>query len=291
MSGERPARHVAYVQHQVRVVRGAVREGERAPAPVPEQDVDVLAGPVPEAFGRRELKPQLHHVVGEPGARRDAGGEGAHPFAGAVRPGRDADVGGGPRLAEEGPAGPHLPFGQAAQPRALRQVDPAGDDPAPAGAAGAVPASVGERHALPERRVEDGFVGPGEKGGALRLQRNVEHREVGGGRRAEGSGGYGAGIWHPYRVGGGVSRLGRRIIAAGSALASCLVRPDLQGTPVSSESSLAAIEHFQCAGLEAWRRGEVLLPKAPSYHHVLDRRDSDRTRRSASAWLRKLPRA
>ena len=208
MSGERPARHAADVEHEERVIRRAVREGERAPAPVAKQDVDVLAGPVPEALGRGELEAKLHHVVGEPGARRDPGGEGAHPFAGALRAGRDADVGGGSRLAEEGPAGPHLPFGQAAQPRALRQVDPAGDDPAPAGAAGAVPATVGERHALAERGVEDGLVGPGEKGGALRFQRNVEHREVGGGRRAEGNVGNGTGVGHPYRVGGPGDRSG-----------------------------------------------------------------------------------
>ena len=104
---ERPAGNPAHVQREERVVGGAVGEGECAPAVVAKQDVDVLTGPILQAFGGRELKTKLHHVVGEPGPGCDPGREGAH--AGAVRPSRDANVGRGPGLTQQGPAGPDLP--------------------------------------------------------------------------------------------------------------------------------------------------------------------------------------
>ena len=133
------------------------------------------------------------------------------PAPGAVRPSRDANVGGGAGLTQQGPAGPDLPLGQAAEPRALREVDAAGENPAPAGAAGAVAASVGKRHPLPERRIQEGFVRPGPERGTLRSQRDVEHRKVGGCRRAEGSGGDGAGVGHPYRGPEGSAGSGGRV--------------------------------------------------------------------------------
>ena len=166
VAGEGAARHVADVEHQVLVVRGAVREGEGAAPSVPEQDVDVLAGPVLEALGGGELEAELHHVVGEAGLRRDPRGEGARPGAGAVGPGRDTEIRSGARLAEQGPPGPELALGEAAR-RFLvvvaREVDAAGDDPAAARPAGAVAAAVREGDVLAERRVEDGFVRPGEE--------------------------------------------------------------------------------------------------------------------------------
>jgi hypothetical protein len=179
--GEQPARRVPDVEleQSIGVRRG--RDREASPMPVLQQEVDVLAGQVLQAFARRQLQPHDGDVGGGLVDRLDPAGQ---PLDRDVSrtphfAGLDDEVAPRARAAEERVALPLLVVGQGGR-LARAVVDAALDDLALARSARAVAAAVGNHQVGAHRRLQHRLIGlAGERVAAGACGNLERHRRMG----------------------------------------------------------------------------------------------------------------